>query len=64
MIIEVERTDNTPITLNVDHVISVEPTMDPKAPVKICCSEGKTYEVKNSYDQVKEKCRRAAGSHA
>jgi hypothetical protein len=63
MIIEVERPDNSPITLNLDHVISVEPTTDPHAPVRICCSEGKTVDVKNSYDQVKEKCRRAGGPH-
>jgi len=63
MIIEVERIDNTPIMLNLNHVISVEPIADPHGPVRICCSEGTTYEVKNSYDQVKEKCRRAGGPH-
>jgi hypothetical protein len=64
MIIEVERTDNIPMMLNFNHVISVEPTPDPHVPVRICCSDGKSYEIKNSYDQLKEKCRRAAGPHA
>jgi hypothetical protein len=64
MIIEVERIDNIPMMLNFSHVISVEPTTDPHAPVRICCSDGKTYEIKNSYDQLKEKCRRAVGPHA
>ena len=63
MIIEVERTDNIPMMLNFNHVISVEPTPDPHVPVRICCSDGKEYEIKNSYDQLKEKCRRAVGTH-
>ena len=64
MIIEVERPDNTPIMLNFSHVISVELTADLHAPVRIYCSEGKTFDIKNSYDQVKEKCRRAGAAHA
>jgi uncharacterized protein YlzI (FlbEa/FlbD family) len=63
MIIEVERTDHIPMMLNFNHVISVEPTPDPQVPVRICCSDGKAYEIKNSYDQLKEKCRRAVGTH-
>jgi uncharacterized protein YlzI (FlbEa/FlbD family) len=63
MIIEVERTDNVPMMLNWSHVISVEPTPDPQVPVRIHCSDGKSYEIKNSYDQLKEKCRRAVGAH-
>jgi uncharacterized protein YlzI (FlbEa/FlbD family) len=64
MIIEVERIDNIPMMLNLNHLISVEPATDPQGRVRICCSDGKTYDVKNSYDQVKEKCRRAGGPHA
>jgi hypothetical protein len=63
MIIEVERIDNIPMMLNWSHVISVEPTSDPHVPVRICCSDGKSFEIKNSYDQLKEKCRRAVGAH-
>jgi hypothetical protein len=63
MIIEVERIDSIPMMLNFNHVISVEPTADPHVPVRILCSDGKSYDIKNSYDQVKEKCRRAALPH-
>jgi hypothetical protein len=63
MIIELERADNTPLMLNFNHVILLEPTSDLHAPVRIYCTEGKTFEIKNSYDQVKEKCRRAGGQH-
>jgi hypothetical protein len=63
MIIELERADNTPLMLNFNHVILLEPTSDLHAPVRIYCTEGKTFEIKNSYDHVKEKCRRAGGQH-
>jgi hypothetical protein len=63
MIIELERADNTPLMLNFNHVILLEQTSDLHAPVRIYCTEGKTFEIKNSYDQVKEKCRRAGGQH-
>jgi len=49
MIIEIERTDNVPMMLNWSHVISVEPTSDPHVPVRIHCSDGTSYEIKNSY---------------
>ena len=53
-LISVERHDKTPVTIDAIHVIWMSPSTD-KAGTTIHCVDGTAVDVKDEYDDLKEK---------